>query len=517
MRKTSVDRMSRREFLANLTAATSAGAFMSLAGPVIEKAYGAGPCSGHLTDIEHIVLLMQENRSFDHYFGTVSDVDGFSAPSPLFQQKGWNPQTQSLDPAGITLPFRLDTTSPPLLNGACINDPDHGWITMHQSWNGGANDNWLPAQARTRSVANVPAVMGYHTRQDIPVHYLLADTFTLCDKYFCSVLGPTFSNRLYWLSAWLDPDGSNGGPVLETYYNAPIGQLSWRIMPQNLSDAGVSWKLYADMILGPAINNYVGYGRIVQWFKQAGDPRSDLARFGIAPRYPSDFAADVKANRLPKVSWLVPNFLQSEHSSMPNAGGAVALMDTLRILLSNPAVWEKTALIVSYDENGGYFDHVVPPTAPAGTPGEYVTVPDINNVIASGGIRGPIGLGYRVPCLVISPYSRGGLVVHDVFDHTSQLRLIEKRFGVPIPNLTAWRRSVTGDMTSTFNFVVPPNPSPPNLDQSKRVLPELAQCGLGALAIAGIYRLNPPYRVPYPQIMPGQELTPTRGTPSGVC
>ncbi|OOK74910.1 tat (twin-arginine translocation) pathway signal sequence domain protein [Mycobacterium kansasii] len=206
-----VDTMTRREFLAKAAAATTAASLMSLVGPVIEKAYGAGPCSGQLTDIEHIVLLMQENRSFDHYFGTLSDIDGFDTASPLFQQKGWDPRTQSLDPSGITLPFRFDTTRAPFLNGACINDPDHDWIAIHQSWNGGANDNWLPAQARTRSAANTPATMGYHTRRDIPIHYLLADTFTVCDHYFCSVLGPTSPNRLYWLSAWIDPAGTNGG------------------------------------------------------------------------------------------------------------------------------------------------------------------------------------------------------------------------------------------------------------------------------------------------------------------
>ncbi|KZS70533.1 phospholipase [Mycobacterium kansasii] len=517
MGKKPVDTMSRREFLAKAAAATTAASLMSLVGPVIEKAYGAGPCSGKLTDIEHIVLLMQENRSFDHYFGTLSDTDGFNTASPLFQQKGWDPRTQSLDPSGITLPFRFDTTRAPFLNGACINDPDHDWIAIHQSWNGGANDNWLPAQARTRSAANTPATMGYHTRRDIPIHYLLADTFTVCDHYFCSVLGPTSPNRLYWLSAWIDPAGANGGPLVETSSTAPIGAFNWRIMPQNLSDAGVGWKVYSDKSLGPAVNTYVGYGEIVRWFKQAADPRSDLARFGVAPRYPWDFAADVRANRLPQVSWLVPNILVSEHPAMPDAGGAFAMADTLRILLSNPAVWEKTALIVSYDENGGFFDHVVPPTAPPGTAGEYLTVPDIDGVAGSGGIRGPIGLGFRVPCLVISPFSRGGLMVHDVFDHTSQLRLIEKRFGVPVPNLTAWRRSVTGDMTSAFNFAVAPNPSPPKLNQPRRVLPELAQCGLGIGALTGTYRLNPPYRVPYPQAMPSQETTPARGIPSGLC
>lgn len=185
---------------------------MDWAAPVIEKAYGAGPCPGHLTDIEHIVLLMQENRSFDHYFGTLSSTNGFNAASPAFQQMGWNPMTQALDPAGVTIPFRLDTTRGPFLDGECVNDPEHQWVGMHLAWNGGANDNWLPAQATTRAGPYVPLTMGYYTRQDIPIHYLLADTFTICDGYHCSLLTGTLPNRLYWLSANIDPAGTDGDP-----------------------------------------------------------------------------------------------------------------------------------------------------------------------------------------------------------------------------------------------------------------------------------------------------------------
>ena len=146
--------------------------------------------------------------------------------------------------AGITIPFRLDTTQGPFLNGECTNDVDHEWIQMHESWNGGANDGWLPAQAQTQSEANTPLTMGYHTRQDIPIHYMLADAFTLCDHYHCSLLGPTLPNRLYWLSASIDPAGTNGGPVLVQPSIAPVQKYSWRLMPENLSDAGVSWKIY---------------------------------------------------------------------------------------------------------------------------------------------------------------------------------------------------------------------------------------------------------------------------------
>ncbi|GAB7142897.1 phospholipase C [Mycobacterium riyadhense] len=513
-----VDGMTRRQFFAKAAAATSAGAFLSAAGPVIEKAYGAGPCSGHLTDIEHIVLLMQENRSFDHYFGALSGIRGFNDPSPAFQQKGWNPQTQKVDPAAVTIPYRFDTTRGPLVAGECVNDPDHGWIAMHQSLNGGANDGWLPAQAASSPLAgNVAVTMGYYTRRDLPIHYLLADTFTVCDHYFCSLLGGTTPNRLYWMSASIDPDGTNGGPVLQEPFIQPLQRYSWRIMPENLEDAAISWKVYQNKLLGAINNTTIGYNGAVNCFKQAGDPRSNLARFGIAPTYPADFAADVRANRLPKVSWVLPGFLLSEHPAFPVAVGAVAIVDVLRILLSNPAVWEKTALIVNYDENGGFFDHVTPPTPPPGTPGEYVTVPDINAVSGSGGIRGPIGLGFRVPCIVISPYSRGPLMVHDVFDHTSTLKLISTRFGVPVPNISAWRDATVGDMTSAFNFAVPPNPSRPNLDHPVlSAIPKLPQCVPNAV-LGSTLKTSIPYRVPFPQAMPTQETQPVRGIPSGLC
>lgn len=506
---------SRRQFLAAL-AAGGAGALLSLVGPIVEKAYGAGPCSGHLSDIEHFVLLMQENRSFDHYFGTLSSTDGFDTAAPQFAQKGWNPATQALDPAGVTLPFRFDTTRGPLLDGACVNDPNHSWITLHQSWNGGANDNWLPAQARTHAQPQVPMTMGYHTRKDIPIHYLLADAFTICDRYFCSVLGPTLPNRLYWMSATIDPDGQQGGPELETPLSPPTQKFSWRTMPENLSDAGISWKMYRNKTLAPLIPGLGSYSGNVEYFKQSANPRSDLARFGLAPTYPASFAADVLANRLPQVSWVIPNVLESEHPALPAAAGAFAIANVLGMLLANPAVWEKTALIVSYDENGGFFDHVVPPTAPPGTPGEYITVPNIDAVPGSGGIRGPIGLGFRVPCIVISPYSRGPSMVHETFDHTSQLRLLETRFGVPVPNLSAWRRGVTGDMTSAFNFSVPPNSSRPNLDYpGLHALSKIPQCVPNA--VLGTTNRAIPYRVPYPQAMPAQETTPVRAVPSGPC
>jgi phospholipase C len=505
--------VSRREFLAKVTAVGGAAFLASWASPVIEKAYAMGPGAGSLNDIEHIVLFMQENRSFDHYFGRLSDVDGFDTPSPAFKQKGFNPQTRAIDPNGITLPFRLDTTRGPSLSGDCINDPDHSWIGMHEAWNGGANDRWLPMSAKTRSVGNTPALMGYHQREDIPIHYMLADAFTLCDNYFCSVLGPTMPNRLYWLSATINPEGDKGGPQLVQPTVLPKLKFSWRIMPENLRDAGVSWKVYSNKATGP-INNVIFDG-LVGSFKQAANVGSELFLRGILPSYPLNFAADVAMNNLPKVSWVIPPVIECEHPALPPSVGAVGIVNLLRILTSNPRVWEKTAVIVSYDENGGFFDHVTPPTAPARTEGEYIpSSVNIDKVTGSGGLRGPIGLGYRVPAFVISPFSRGGLVAHEVFDHTSQLQLIGKRFNVPVPNLTEWRAGVTHDMTSAFNFAVPADPSRPDWGNPVlRALPRLPLCAPNAAL--GTVNFGVPYRVPFPQTMPTQEVGRPRPAPSG--
>ncbi|MFB7724092.1 phospholipase C [Nocardia sp. NPDC056100] len=504
------DGINRRDFMAKAMVAGGAGMVASWANPIIERAYAADPAGmGGLGDIEHFVLLMQENRSFDHYFGTLSGVRGFDDPSPAWNQYGYAP---GVGPTadGFINPFRLDTERGPSLDGECINDPDHTWAGMHKAWNNGRNDGWMPMSIASVGAANGPAAMGYYTRADIPVHHDLADAFTICDNYHCSVLGPTDPNRLYWVSATIDPDGLAGGPLLETPTMIPQNAYSWRTMPENLSDAGVSWKIYNNRDVGP-LSSVILDG-MMGCFKQAADPASELARRGKAPVYPSDFAADVAADQLPNVSWVIPSLLNCEHPALPPALGAVGIMQVLDILTSNPKVWEKTALIVSYDENGGFFDHVTPPTPPPGTAGEYLTVP-LDRAHKSEGIAGPIGLGYRVPCFVISPYSRGGLVSSQTFDHTSQLRLLERRFGVDVPNLTAWRRGVTGDMTSSFDFGSTPDTAKPAFGPADRKLnAALAQCGPNVAL--GTANVGTPYPVP-PNAMPTQEPG-TRRRPSGL-
>ena len=507
--------MSRRKFLAAVAATGGASVFAGLAGPVIERAFAADPAgTGSLADIEHFVFLMQENRSFDHYFGTLSGVRGFGDTSPAFRQFGYDPATRKASDSAFLEPFRLDTTHGATLDGECINDPTHSWGPQHQCWNGGAMDQWVKVHLANEGLGNGPATMGYYTRKDIPVHFALADAFTVCDSYFCSVLGPTDPNRLYWISGTIDPDGNNGGPLLETPTLVPKNKYSWQTYPEALQDAGVSWKVYTNKSV-PVVSEAVLSGMLGA-FKNFQDPKSQLYQRGIQPTFPSTFAADVKANKLPSVSWVIPSLLTCEHPALPPAFGAQGIVQVLNILTSNPAVWEKTALIISYDENGGFFDHVAPPTAPPGTPGEYVTVP-LSGVADSMGIAGPIGLGFRVPGLVISPYTRGGLVASDVFDHTSQLRLVETRFGVEVPNLSAWRRATVGDMTSAFNFAAAANATKPTLPVSN-TLGALLECRVGVDTLLGTFDSahNPfSYPVPRTNSMPVQETSPARGTPSG--
>jgi phospholipase C len=505
-------RLRRREVWAHALADHDRVALAGNAGAIIERAHAVDPAgTGSLGDIEHVVMLLQENRSFDHYFGTMSGVRGFDDASPAFRQRGYTPGVGP-DPDGYLNPFRLSTTQGATLDGEVINDPTHDWGPQHQSWNNGAMDQWVTTHLKADGAANGPVVMGYYTREDTPVHHALADAFTLCDHYFCSVMGPTNPNRLFWMTGTIDPDGRAGGPILETPSDPPDGIYSWRTYPEQLEEAGVSWKIYQYQGLFEFLDRRYLSG-MMQQFKAFSDPASVLAVKANSTSFPDDFRSDVANGTLPAVSWVVPSLLDCEHPAMPPAEGAVGILKVLDILTANPAVWEKTALIISYDENGGFFDHVAPPTPPPGTPGEYITAP-LAQVAESDGIAGPVGLGFRVPCLIISPYSRGGLVASDVFDHSSQLRFLERRFGVPVPNLSAWRRRTTGDLTSAFDFARPAGDAPvPFADQNLAGLKALVEGNVNLLL--GTLDKGAPYPVP-PNSMPVQETLPVRRAPSGM-
>src|ERR1700721_2433278 len=448
-----------------------------------------------LTDIEHVVILIQENRSFDHYFGSYRGVRGFSDRSAAFQKA--DPAKTTTPPLGALLPFHLDTSA---TNAACTPDITHDWVPQHQSWNNGAMNQFVSSRLPINSNDAVLS-MAYYTRAALPYYYALADGFTICDNYFCSVMGPTDPNRLYTMAASLDPDGKNGGPILQTIVanrSAMYGRLTYTTMPEQLQARGISWKVYSspdEAVLGGILSD-----NVLSYFKNFQDPASVLHQNGFGPQFPVDFLADVAFGNLPQVSWLVGSILTSDHPPAPSLFGENILSLIVSALTANPALWAKTVLLVTYDENGGFFDHVPPPTAPPGTPGEYVTAPAVPDptVVGSPAISGPIGLGFRVPMLIISPFSRGGFVSSDVFDHTSVLRFLETRFGAEVPNLSAWRRATVGDLTSALNLKAT-DQSIPNLQST---LPAIAQAIQQCAAnLAG----TTPYTVPSPQPVPPQE------------
>jgi phospholipase C len=417
--------------------------------------------TGTIQDVQHVVVLMQENRSFDHYFGALRGVRGFGDPHPAMLPSGRSVWHQS-DGTTDVLPFRPDHDD---LGLAFIRDLDHGWDGGHAAFNGGNYDRWVPVKTST--------TMAHLERRDVPFHYALADAFTICDSYHCSLLGPTDPNRYYMWTGWVGNDGTNGGPVIA---NDELG-YDWTTYPERLQQAGVSWKIYQDAgdgldkagSWGWTSDAYIGnYGdNALLYFHQYqnaadGSPLAERARTGTDAKAGASlfdqFAADVRSDRLPQVSWIVAPEAFTEHPNWPADYGAWYVAQVLDALTANPDVWAQTALFLTYDENDGFFDHVVPPYPNVGNLAGDSTVALTNEYypgsggIGSTGVPGPYGLGQRVPMTVISPWSTGGWVCSETFDHTSIIRFLEARFGVHESNITPWRRAVCGDLTSAFDF-----------------------------------------------------------------
>jgi phospholipase C len=449
----------------------------------VRRALAEGaPKSASLRSIEHVVLLMLENRSFDHYFGTLPGVRGFGDPRALALADGRSVfhQPDAGNPDGYLLPFHLDTQRS---NAQRLPSTSHAWRVQHEAWNGGRMDRWLAAHRKVDG-ARAPYVMGYFVRADIPFHYALADAFTVCDAYHCSVLGPTWPNRMMWMTGTIDPEARHGGPIIGN--RVPFGGYSWTTYAQRLERAGVSWKVYQQR------DNY--HCNVLEGFaafREAG-PDSRLYRRGLARGPEGEFERDAAAGRLPAVSWIIPTSYQSEHPAFMPADGAAFVASKIDALAANPEVWAKSAFILCYDENDGLFDHVPPPVPPPGTPREFV--------------RGlPIGAGFRVPCIVVSPWTVGGWVCSEPFDHTSVLRFLEKLTGVREPNISEWRRAAFGDLTSAFRFSAAPH-DPPELPDTGAQL---------ALARREAQRLPDPVVPGAGQTLPVQEEGARKRVPGG--
>ncbi len=292
------DRITRRQALRNSAVAGLGLTGLSAAADgLVAQALAASPMHGTLKDIEHVVILIQENRSFDHYFGTMSGVRGFGDKlgHKHFFQKTLGGKTIQ--------PFHLPKH--------CLPDISHDWGPQHHSWDGGKMDGFVRSRepASVNGSAIAPETMGYYTREDLSFYYALANAFTICDGYHCSVIGPTDPNRLMSMTATLDPAGKHGGPLVQTLVStraATAGHFTWTTMPERLSANGVSWKVYTDLSGGGVLDNVLPYFKAFR----AGTKYDKL---GLQPTYPADFIADLENNSLPKVSWLTAGVLESEH------------------------------------------------------------------------------------------------------------------------------------------------------------------------------------------------------------
>ena len=544
----------------------------------IQRAFAINPELGSTyLDAEHVVILMQENRSFDHCYGTLKGVRGFNDPRAITLPDK-NPVWLQTNAAGQTYaPFRLNIKD---TKSTWMGSLPHSWTDQTDARNKGKHDQWLIAKkSGHKEYSDMPLTLGYHTREDIPFYYSLADAFTVCDQNFCSSLTGTTPNRLYLWTGTVREQQDKDSYANVRNENVNYGnEARWKTFPEQLEDNGISWKIYQnELSVGVDfegeedswLSNFTD--NPIEWFEQyhvkflpsymeflpkkeilLGDaikkleekiktiPATDRATLmplqrrlqqtqaalkttiadqkiytkenyeklsayhkGIHkkafttntndPNYHNlttlkykdgdvdreveipagdvlhQFREDVKTGNLPAVSWLIAPENFSDHPGAPWYG-TWYLSETMDILTKNPEVWKKTIFILAYDENDGYFDHIPPFTAPnpskpdSGLTSksidpsvEYVTLEqDMKKKALRDAREDSIGLGFRVPLVIASPWNRGGSVCSEVFDHTSILQFLEKflshKTGKKIeqPNISAWRRTVCGDLTSTF-------------------------------------------------------------------
>ncbi|WP_272420886.1 phosphocholine-specific phospholipase C [Polyangium jinanense] len=465
-----MSKLSRRSFL-HMSGIAAGGWFFP---GCIEKAVEipAHTKTRSIMDVEHVVILIQENRSFDHYFGTMRGVRGFGdrftlplaeEPSVFRQRNG----------AEVILPYHLDSVAG---NAQRVDGTPHNFVDGHEAWDHGRYGQW-PAWKQPQS-------MGYYKRAELEFQFALAEAFTVCDAYFCSAHTSTNPNRLFAFTGTIDSLGQNGGPAIDNshdFLGAIDAGYTWKTYAERLEEAGISWLVYQDYADNFSDNPLVGF----QSFRKAffEDQESPLFKKGIESRLSNQnldgFREDVLAGRLPHVSWIVGPADYSEHPGPSSpVQGAWYVQQVLEALIENPEVFAKTVLFVTFDENDGFFDHVPPPCAPSrrddGVLMGASTVDDTGeryDETLTDPLGGhPHGPGVRVPMWVVSPWSRGGFVCSENFDHTSILRFLEARFGVKETNISAYRRAMCGDLLSAFDFVTPNDedlPMFPSLSQDE--------------------------------------------------
>ncbi len=475
----------------------------SLLPPSLHAAMAAPPRRGGVRAVEHVVLLMQENRSFDHYYGRLRGVRGYGDRHPLRQRDGSSILEQR-DAAGSVLPFSLREAAAaagrPPGDIQYLGDLPHGFTDATAAWADGWWDGWLPAKGR--------ASMTFYDRRDVPLQYELAETFTTLDAYHCSVFGSTNPNRNYFWSGTTgyEPDGVSRA-VTNAAYSYAHGGYGWTTYPERLEAAGVSWQIYQewDNFTDNAVEYFTPFKRIgtkmlahvtgayrtTEEFydslhaKPAAEQDALLAqletgRSALSARERRLFDKamyrsrpgtvlqrvrdDIAAGSLPTVTWVVPPAALSEHPGASTPVGSAGLVyDLLDAVAADRDTWESTAVLLNFDENDGFFDHVPPPVAPRPASG--------NDDDWYAGK--PIGLGPRVPMTIVSPWTVGGFVDSSVADHTSTIRFLERVTGVREPNISDWRRTVCSDLTGAFDWdrhhrppaLAQPGPVPDAIDR----------------------------------------------------
>jgi len=369
---------------------------------------------GKRLPFEHVVLFMQENRSFDHYFQKLPE---YGQPDVAVAPEG----TTNPAPDGSPVPFVHK-------DDYCFDDTNHEWDGSHESWNEGKNDGFAKANAQASDPTGARA-LGYYDATDLPFYHQLASTFAISDSYFCSVMGPTWPNRMYYFAA------SSFGYT----ENVPIGADQVTIFDR-LNDEGITWKEYRTNLATSAM--FV----------------ADLVKNTehLVPH--AQFAEDVKNGTLPQVSWVDPLFSEggalesSEHPPGDMQVGQKWMHDQLKVLMESP-YWDKTAIFITYDEHGGLYDHVPPPKACA---------PDDIGPKKGAEHGGFDQLGFRVPVFSVSAYTRAHHVSHVVNDHTSIVRFVETLFDLPAMTK---RDANASAMLDFFDFENPPFLEPPKLDE----------------------------------------------------
>lgn len=510
---------SRRDFIKKASLLAGTFGLPNVIPMSIQKAMAINADPGTtFYDAEHIVFLMQENRSFDHMFGKLKGVRGFNDPRAKTlpnQNKVW---LQNDDKGNTYAPFHVDINKTKITWQGGL---PHSWNDQVAARNKGKYDKWVPVKSLMS--------LGYYQREDVPFYYAMADAFTVCDHHFCSSLTGTTPNRLFFWTGTIRPEQHADSVAVVNNSQAESQDnvfVDWQAFPELLEDNGVSWKVYQNELWTSKlpegeVDDWLGnYGdnpleyvkryhvKLSAYFRKNGDQTShptltaeevlvkynrlsdreksilnkafttnianpeylELSPFTFTNDQGKEetinipkadifetFRKDVDTGKLPTVSWLVAPQRFSDHTSSP-LYGTWYVSEAIDILTKNPEVWKKTIFILTYDENDGYFDHLAPFVPPKPADSSTGKVSEGISAWVDYEFRkdSPIGLGYRVPMLVASPWSKGGYVNSQVFDHTSSLMFLEnflsRKTGKKIKsdNISSWRRAICGDLTSVF-------------------------------------------------------------------